>query len=185
MRISMLSRTARSVSGNIFLGVVNAACVTTPDQDSTKSATLLIDTGSDYNIVSLSLAKKLCPGLSLEDVPTLLANTGGGHMYQLGRMTIKWFCNAEGFRRKFVGSEFYISAEMREVDMIRGWRDIVRLGLVSVNPRLGFVGYNSKPLPVNSKYNSHYINNVDPWQNVPRQLKRLLLQHDDVLKRLR
>ena len=159
-RNSIFPGVVDSAPDNIFLGPVHVALVLTPDQPqhaNSLAASLLLDTGSDFNIISLCLAKELGSKLALEGDIKFLANTGGGDMHTRGQLDIRWWYKGGAFGKKFLQSTFHISATKLDVQMIIGWQDIIRLGLVSVNPRPCFVGFNSKPPTVDSMYTTYYL----------------------------
>lgn len=105
---------------------------------STLAATLLLDTGSDFNIVGLQIAQTISPKFESSKIERL-ANTGGGQMDTLGTMSLRWWCDDPRFPKRFESTDFHVAARTLDVDAIIGWRDIVRLNLISLNAH-SFVG---------------------------------------------
>lgn len=181
------SITARA-SGNPYLVIVSieSELDRQPLGSGIRSATLLIDTGSGHNIISLELAELICPKHDFKSAtPRRLANTVGGSIDTLGTVPVRWYINSERspssqFPKKFAHGEFHVSAQRLEFDAILGWEDIVRLQLVSLHPRLDFVGVISKAPEVDSTcIVGNALDDTDAPQNPkPTVLRQSLLKGD-------
>jgi hypothetical protein len=111
----------------------------------TRSGVLLLDTGSDFNIVGLQLAELLDLNLD-HDRAERLANTAGGYMNTLGETTLRWYYS-DG-RSRFESSVFQVSAKRLDVDAIIGWQSLLELDLVMLSTGY-FVGFTSRASRVN------------------------------------
>ena len=151
-----------------------------------RSARLLLDTGSDYSIIGLQLAKLICPEHDYNSPSVQLARTeGGGSIHSLGTISARWCIDsapssAVHFPKRFMLSDFHVSAQELQYDAYLGWQDICDLQLLRPGWRLGFVNGFKSPAPL---VDSAYIVRSFPYSTDNELEKKAAQVEADAAKR--